>query len=86
MIEIAFTEKFIKLVQKLETGVREDVYNAVENLKKQPPLPALKIHPLKGRMKGLYSCSINFRYRIIFEKISPKKYLCHLVGDHGVYE
>jgi mRNA-degrading endonuclease YafQ of YafQ-DinJ toxin-antitoxin module len=41
----------------------------LELLELNPFHPALRLHPLKGRLSGLSAVSINFSYRIVIELI-----------------
>ena len=44
---------------------------------------SLKTHKLKGNLKGLSSCSLNFEYRIILNiKIVEKKIYLIDIGTH----
>ncbi len=54
--------------------------------RKDPFDPRLKTHKLKGSLKGFLSFSINQRYRIIFEMITPNTIWFHSVGDHSIYK
>ena len=45
----------------------------------------LKTHPLKGKLKGLWSYSINRDYRVLFEFLSSTEVLYHDIGTHDVY-
>jgi len=38
-------------------------------LELEPNHPSLRLHPLKGKLKGLHSVSINISYRITIELI-----------------
>jgi len=45
----------------------------------------LKTHKLEGKFSGLWSFSIDYRYRIIFEFRDEKTIIFHSVGDHSIY-
>ena len=45
----------------------------------------LKTHALKGKLKGLWSYSINREYRVLFEFLSSTEVLYHDIGTHDVY-
>jgi len=47
--------------------------------------PRLKTHSLKGKLKGLWSYSINRDYRILFEFLGSTEVLYHDIGTHDVY-
>ncbi len=52
-------------------------------LELNPSHPSLKLHELKGKLKGLHSVSINISYRITLELlISEKDIILVNVGPH----
>ena len=46
---------------------------------------SLRTHPLRGKLKGLWSYSVNYRYRILFEFINDREVLYHDIGSHSIY-
>jgi mRNA-degrading endonuclease YafQ of YafQ-DinJ toxin-antitoxin module len=86
MIEVEYTATFIKMVQRLEKDLREDVYERVEGLRDPKNHARLKVHALHGALKGFYGFSVNYKLRIVFEKKSSKKFLLHFVGGHEIYD
>jgi mRNA-degrading endonuclease YafQ of YafQ-DinJ toxin-antitoxin module len=86
MIEVQYSATFIKMVRRLEANLRDDVYSRVEDLKDPQSHLRLKIHKLHGRMQGLYGFSVNHNIRIVFEKVTARTYLLHIVGGHEIYE
>ena len=40
---------------------------------------------MKGRFAGRYGASVNFKYRIIFQYLSPKEVVLLAIGDHEIY-
>ena len=49
-----------------------------------PKHSSLRLHPLQGKLKGLYSVSINRQYRITLELIiQDKQILLVSIGDHA---
>jgi len=52
-------------------------------LQANPQHPSLRLHPLKGKLKGLHSVSINMSYRITLElMITDKEIILISVGSH----
>ena len=52
-------------------------------LELNPKHPSLRLHPLKGNLKGLHSISINISYRITIELIITQHEIILInVGDH----
>lgn len=85
MPDIRFTPKFVRLWKKLEPDLQEEVEQCIEALRKNPRLKELKTHKLTGSLAGSLSCSVNYRYRIVFEWDDPKTLVLMAVGDHDVY-
>ena len=59
-------------------------YRATLRLLEADPFHAsLRLHPLKGRLAGLHSVSINLSYRITLELVIEDKHIVPInVGDH----
>lgn len=70
MINLVKTSYFTKSAKRLlsenpqlETKLRATLETLVTN----PFTPSLKTHKLKGKLKGLYACSVERDMRIIFD-------------------
>ena len=56
---------------------------ALQLLAANPHHPSLRLHPLKGRLSGLHSASINLSYRITLELLVEDERIIPVnVGDH----
>ena len=52
-------------------------------LEQNPYHPSLRMHPLKGKLKGLHSVSINISYRITIELVISEQSITLIsVGSH----
>jgi len=52
-------------------------------LEQDPGHPALRLHPLKGRLSGLHAVSINLKYRItLVLELREREILLVHVGSH----
>ena len=72
--------KFIKRHPELV----EQYEKTLKLLEINPYHPSLRLHELKGKLKGLHSVSINLSYRIRLElMISEKDIILIDVGPHG---
>jgi mRNA-degrading endonuclease YafQ of YafQ-DinJ toxin-antitoxin module len=45
----------------------------------------LKTHTLKGKFKGLWSYSVDYRHRVLFEFLAHDEVMYHDIGPHDVY-
>lgn len=85
-MEIIYSSKFAKEYKKIPSCVKDVAEENFLLFKKDPTSPKLKTHKLKGRLKGLYSFSVGYKYRIIFEFSEDKNIVYfHSVGNHDIY-
>lgn len=80
-----FLRQFKKLPQSLQDEAREKMGLFAENTNH----PFLKTHRLKGRLKGFWSFSVNYKDRIVFQYENhegQKRAALLAIGDHGVYQ
>ncbi len=83
---VIFSPQFLRKVKKLEKNLQNEVLEKVAIFKKYPQNPVLKTHKLKGKLRDLYSFSVNYRYRIIFEYSSANQVSFLTIGTHDVYK
>jgi len=56
---------------------------SLQLLELNPGHPSLRLHPLKGKLKGLHSVSINISYRITIELIIREEAVIPVyIGTH----
>lgn len=71
--------KFIKRHPEIISQYRK----TLELLEINPKHPSLRLHPLKGKLAGLHSISINISYRITLELvISDQEIILVNIGTH----
>ena len=81
-----YTPHFRRIYEKLNKTVKDLVKNK-ENLFRHNPFdPRLRTHKLHGGVGNLWSFSVGYKYRIIFEFDSRELVYFHEVGDHSVYD
>jgi mRNA interferase YafQ len=85
MPEILHTPKFVRLWQKLPCDLQDEVEQCLDLLAKDPTNTRLKTHKLTGALAGCLSCSVNYKYRVVFQWDDPKTIVTLAVGDHDVY-
>jgi len=88
--KLIYTNTYIKRASKFIKKHPESLSQYGKTLKLlelDPNHPSLRLHPLKGKLKDLYSISINISYRITLEFfVSKKEIILVNVGHHdGVY-
>ncbi len=84
--KLIFTESYLKRAQKFATQHPElrGLYQKTLQLLEQNPFhPSLRLHALSGRLNGLYSISINLRYRLTIELLIDDERIIFInVGSH----
>lgn len=88
---LIFTDSYKKRAKhfaKNHPELKEPYRKALQLLAYNPCHPSLRIHPLKGKLSGLHSVSINLSYRITLEMILSDKAIIFVnVGSHDdVYQ
>ncbi|MCX8026385.1 MAG: type II toxin-antitoxin system mRNA interferase toxin, RelE/StbE family [Thermodesulfovibrionales bacterium] len=82
--EFDFSPSFLKKAGKLlakNPQLDPLLENCLHKLSQNPFDPLLRTHPLSGKMKGKYACSLTYELRIVF-KVSDD--IVHLldIGSH----
>ena len=68
---------------KRHPELRRQYLRTLQLLEANPFHPSLRNHPLKGRLAGLHSVSINLSYRITLELLIEEERIIPVnVGDH----
>ncbi len=63
--------------------LKKKLVQVLRELENDPFLPSLRLHPLRGKLKGLYSVSINYSYRMTLTiRISEKEITLLDIGSH----
>ena len=72
-------------MNKLEKDLVDEVLYKIDILQNYSEHAALKIHKLHGKMKGMWSFSVNYKIRIVFEYESQDEIVLLAIGDHSIY-
>lgn len=86
MRDLEYTIKFKKLYKKLEVSIQLKTKETIKELKNNPFPKNLKVHKLSWKLYAYYSCSVDYKNRIIFEISDNWKILLLLVWDHDIYK
>ena len=62
----AFTRAFRRVVRK-DSTLRARIERTLQRLAEDPFQPALHSHKLKGALNGVWACTVDYEYRILFE-------------------
>lgn len=86
MLTFIYAPIFVRHFHKLSKNLQEEVLEKIELLKNTNNQQILKVHKLHGHLKGSYSFSVNYKYRIIFTYETKNKVAILAIGDHDVYQ
>jgi toxin HigB-1 len=84
--QLVFTDQYTKRAARFlrqHPQLHEQYVKTLVLLQKNPLHPSLRLHPLRGRLSGLHSISINLRYRITMELLITRNEIVPInIGDH----
>lgn len=88
--ELVFTSSDTRRARRFirkHPELKQQYRKTVELLELNPFHPSLRLHKLKGELKGIHSVSINISYRITMEFLVQGKTILPVnIGPHdGVY-
>lgn len=84
--EVFFSDWFLEEFDKLSTNIQENSILKLELFKANPFHPSLRLHKLGWKLDGLWSISINMKYRIIFKPQENWNILLISIWTHSIYE
>lgn len=83
---LVFTEQYNRRAArflKRHPDLRQPYLKTLQVLQANPAHPSLRLHPLRGKLEGLYSISIHLSYRITLELLIQEGQIIPVnVGDH----
>ena len=85
-MKVTFTPTFIRIYKNLPKQLQQETKEKITLFETDQNHPFLKTHKLKGKLKGRYSFSVNYRYRVVFMYSSTSQVTLLTVGDHDVYK
>lgn len=86
MISVSYTPSFVRQAKALDSRVFNEAVVKIESFKDRGNHEPLKVHKLHGRLRDLYSFSVNHDVRIIFEYVDKNNVIFHDIGRHTIYE
>ena len=84
--EIHYNNQFEDQFLKLPKTIQKKACKKEKIFKENPFHPSLRLHKLKGKLEGLWSISIDMKYRIIFKSLEDGVILFVSIGMHAIYE
>lgn len=83
---ILYNDLFKEQLNKLSFKIQKITDKKVEIFKINPLHPSLRIHQLQGKLKELWSISLNNKYRIIFKRIDNGDIVFISIGKLDIYK
>ena len=84
--KLVFTEQYSRRAArflKRHPELRQQYLKTLQLLEANPLHPSLRLRPLRGKLEGLHSVSINLSYRITLELLIQNEQIIPVnVGDH----
>ena len=85
-MKIAYSPGFVRKFKKLDPLLQKEVIEKIELFKRPVNHKQLDVHKLHGPLAGAYSFAVNYRVRIIFDRVSRDEFFLTAIGDHDVYK
>jgi mRNA-degrading endonuclease YafQ of YafQ-DinJ toxin-antitoxin module len=82
---IESSTKFKRSFQSLPASIQEKADERDQMFRRNAFDPRLKTHKLGGSLKGYWSYSIDYQYRVLFRFDGSDKVVYFDIGDHRVY-
>lgn len=83
---LVYSEKFKRQFSKLPRVIQEKALQQLEIFEKTPFHPSLRLHKLSGILEGLWSISVNLKYRILIKFQHQGDAQLISIGTHAIYE
>ena len=84
-MKIYYSSKFAREYKRLPIRTKTIAEKREKVFRSDPFDLRLKTHRLTGKLKGYYSFSIDYHYRIIFEFVGKDTVWFYSVGTHAIY-
>lgn len=85
-MDLFYKPIFIRQLNKLPKELQEEALEKIELFKNVSNHKQLRVHKLKGHLKGCYSFSVNYSFRIVFDYDTKSKINILAIGDHDIYQ
>jgi addiction module RelE/StbE family toxin len=83
-LNIYYSKDFKQQWDRLPKEIKNSAIEKEKLLKENFFHPSLRLHPLKGRLRGMWSMSVNMQYRIIIQ-LEEKIIVFVSIGKHDIY-
>jgi len=84
-LSFKYKPSFVRELKKLRVVVIIEALEKIELFRDPANHERLRVHKLKGSLKGLNSFSVTYSHRVIFAYVDDQTVRLIAVGDHDVY-
>ena len=82
---VGYTPHFSRALNGLPNQI-QDLLTKKDSVFRENPFDGrLKTHQLRGKLKGYWSYSVNYHYRVLFKFVSDSNVIYIDVGTHEIY-
>ena len=85
-MNIYYSKDFLKSFKKIPKSIQNKFEKQELIFRNNPFDLRLKTNPLIGKLKGFYSYSIDYHYRVIFSFELETEIWFHDIGSHSIYK
>ena len=85
MVNLVWDQAFKRKYKKnfsTNIDLKKNFWEAMSSFSQNPFDPKLRTHKLTGKLKGLWSFSVSYDYRVIFRFINDRDVLLIDIGNH----
>lgn len=85
-MQIIYSPRFVKLYERLSITMKIKAEKKEIIFRRNLFDNRLQTHKLSGRFEGLWSFSVDYDCRIVFEFKSERIVIFHAIGGHSIYK
>ena len=85
MIKLVWDKAFVRKLKKIVKGnpeLKDIFYTKIALLSESPFHKSLCTYKLSGKLRGYYACSLDNKYRLLFEILDSNTFLLIDIGTH----
>lgn len=86
MLRIGYRPAFLRMLKKLPPTLQQEAKDRIALFSQDPQHASLRGHKLKGTLRGRWSFSVNYRFRIVFRYENKHTAVLLAIGTHAIYE
>ena len=85
-MQIYYSQIFLKNYKKLPQSIQSKLEKQEKIFRSNPFDSRLRTHPLTGKLKGLYSYSVDYHHRVVFHFENESEIWFENIGTHAIYK